>query len=145
MFADDTQLNHSESVSNYHKLVQSLQDCVSDVKLWMSQNRLKLNDDKTEAMRFHTSAVSSADLPPTIALGNSDITFSDQVRDLGFIFDSDLSLKQHVIKTCQAAYIEIRRISSIRHYLTQDATKTLVSAFILSRLDYCNSLLAGHS
>ena len=110
----------------------------------MSQNRLKLNDDKTEAMRFHTSAVSSADLPPTIALGNSDITFSDQVRDLGFIFDSDLSLKQHVIKTCQAAYIEIRRISSIRHYLTQDATKTLVSAFILSRLDYCNSLLAGY-
>ena len=37
----------------------------------------------------------------------------------------------------------MRRISSIRHYLSTDATKTLVCAFVLSKLDYCNSLLAG--
>ncbi|KAK7093897.1 hypothetical protein V1264_007580 [Littorina saxatilis] len=37
----------------------------------------------------------------------------------------------------------MRRISQIRHLLSLDATKTLVSAFILSRLDYCNSLLVG--
>ncbi len=52
-------------------------------------------------------------------------------------------MKQHVMKTCQIAYMELRRISSIRHYLTLEATKTLVSACILSRLDYCNALLAG--
>ncbi len=54
-------------------------------------------------------------------------------------------MQQHITKTCQTAYIELRRISSIRQYLTQDATKTLVSACILSKLDYCNSLLAGCS
>ena len=75
---------------------------------------------------------------------NSNIKFSDQVRDLGVIFDSDLSLKQHVIKTSQAAYMEMRRISTIRHYVTYDATKILINAFILSKLDYCNSLLAGY-
>ena len=32
----------------------------------------------------------------------------------------------------------------LRQYLTEDATKTLVNAFILPRLDYCNSLLAGY-
>ena len=69
---------------------------------------------------------------------------SETVRNLGFIFDSDLSLKQHIIKMCEAAYIEIRRINSIRQYLTKDATKTLVNSCILSRLDYCNSLLAGY-
>ena len=53
-------------------------------------------------------------------------------------------MKQHIIKTCKAAYIEITRITSIRQYLTEDATKTLVSSCILSRLDYCNSLLAGY-
>ena len=31
----------------------------------------------------------------------------------------------------------------MRHYLSQDALKTLISAFVLSRIDYCNSLLAG--
>ena len=35
------------------------------------------------------------------------------------------------------------RISSIRHLLTVTATKTLLSAFVLSKLDYCNSLLCG--
>ena len=34
-------------------------------------------------------------------------------------------------------------IKSIRHYLSVQATKTLVSAFVLSRLDYCKSLLSG--
>ena len=53
-------------------------------------------------------------------------------------------MKQHIIKMCKAAYIEIRRIGSIRQYLTEDATKSLVNSCILSRLDYCNSLLAGY-
>ena len=80
---------------------------------------------------------------PSSVLGNNAISFSDQVRDLGFLFDRDLTMHQHIIKTCQAAYIELKRISSIRHNLTLDATKTLVSSCILSRLDYCNSLLAN--
>ena len=82
--------------------------------------------------------------PQTISLSNIDVEFSGTVHNLGFIFDSNLSMKQHIIKTCKAAYIEIRCISSIRKYLTEDATKTLVNSCILSRLDYCNSLLAGY-
>ena len=46
-------------------------------------------------------------------------------------------------KICQSAYLELRRISSVRHVLTVDATKTLVTSLILSRLDNCNSLLLG--
>ena len=46
-------------------------------------------------------------------------------------------------KLCQLAYLEIRMISSIRQYLSVEATKTLVSSLVLSRLDYCNAVLAG--
>ena len=145
MYADDTQLNHSASPLNYDHLTEALQDCVSDIKTWMSENRLKLNDDKTEAIRFLTWSADSSSFSPTISLGRTDIVFSDHVRNLGFFLDSDLSLKFHVIKICQAAYCELRRISSIRKYLTLDATKQLVSSCILSRLDYCNSLLSGCS
>ena len=38
---------------------------------------------------------------------------------------------------------ELKRISSICRFLTEDATKTLVTSYILSRLDYCNCLLMG--
>ena len=64
------------------------------------------------------------------------------VRNLGFILDSNLTMKQHVIKICQTAYYELKRISSIHRYLTEDAAKQLVTC-VLSRLDYCNSLLMG--
>ena len=46
-------------------------------------------------------------------------------------------------KICQTSYFELKRISSIRRFLTEDATKTLVTSYILSRLDYCNYLLMG--
>ena len=52
-------------------------------------------------------------------------------------------MDKHVTNICRSAYAELRRISSIRHLLTVNATKTLLSAFVLSKFDYCNSLLCG--
>ena len=48
-------------------------------------------------------------------------------------------------KVCQTAYFEVKRVSSIRKFLTEDAAKTLVTSYIyiLSLLDYCNCLLMG--
>ena len=52
-------------------------------------------------------------------------------------------MKKHIIKICQTAYFELKRISSIRRFLTEDATKTLVTSYInFSRLD-CICLLMG--
>ena len=52
-------------------------------------------------------------------------------------------MKEHTNFICKTAFLEIRRISTIRHYLTDDATKTLVVSLVLSPIHYCNSLLAG--
>ena len=65
------------------------------------------------------------------------------VKNFGVTLDSNLSMSQHISNTCKAAYIQIRHISSIRHLLTTQATQTLVFSLVLSRLDYCNSLLSG--
>ena len=52
-------------------------------------------------------------------------------------------MKKHIIKFCQTAYFELKRISSIRRFRTEDAVKNLFTSYILSRLDYCNCLLIG--
>ena len=72
----------------------------------------------------------------TPRVGQSDIPFSNAACNLGVTFDSWLALREQVNKLCQLAYLEIRRIGSIQHYLTFEATKTLVSSLVLSRLDY---------
>ena len=66
-------------------------------------------------------------------------------KNVSVTIDSGLSMHQQVTNVCTSAFIELRRIGSIRQYLTTDATKTLISAFIWSKLDYCNSLLDSSS
>ena len=52
-------------------------------------------------------------------------------------------MNAHVSNIARTCYYELRRLASIRRFLTSTATATLVSAFVLSRIDYCNSLLFG--
>ena len=146
LFADDTQLQKSAPLNEVTNLTKELNACTDDIKTWMTENQLKLNDDKTEALLFPFSSSlkpSTVSLSDSITLGSHNIPFSDSVSNLGFILDSKLSTKKHIIKICQTAYFELKRISSIRRFLTKDATKTLVTSYILSRLDYCNCLLMG--
>ena len=52
-------------------------------------------------------------------------------------------MNAHVSNIARTCYIELCRLASIRRFLTSTATATLVSAFVLSRIDYCSSLLFG--
>ena len=103
----------------------------------MTENKLQLNADKTETMLFNSSKLKHP--PAPLSICQATISFSDSVRNLGFYLDKDLSMKDHISFICKTAFPEIRRVSTIRHHLTDDATKTLVS-LVLSRIEYCNSL-----
>ena len=126
-------------------LTKELNACTDDIKTWMMENQLKLNNGKTEVLFPFSSSLkpSTISLPDSIALGFHNIPFSDSARNLEFIMDSKLSMKKHIIKICQTAYFKLKRISSIQRFLTEDAAKTFVTSYILSRLDYCNCLLMG--
>ena len=82
-------------------------------------------------------------LPTSITMGNAQIPFKQSVKNLGFTLDCHLTMNAHVSNIAWTCYIELRRLASIRRFLTSTATATLVSAFVLSRIDYCNSLLFG--
>ena len=91
--------------------------------------------DQTEILLIGSAP--GIDLPSSLCVGHSDIPFFNAARNLGVIFDSQLALKEQMNKLCQLAYLKIRRIGSIRQYLSFQVTKTLVSSLVLSRLDYC--------
>ena len=65
------------------------------------------------------------------------------MENLGFTLDCHLTMNVHVSNIARTCYFELRRLVSIRRFLTSTATATLVSAFVLSRFDYCSSLLFG--
>jgi hypothetical protein len=143
-YSDDTQLYKSGSISQVEEICSSVSRCISDVRSWMTENKLKLNEGKTEAMLITSPrSSSSALMPDHFMIENASISFSQSVKNLGVVLEHDLSMKKQVLSVCRAAYMEIRRIGSVRHLLSTEATKTLVCAFVLSRLDYANSLLSG--
>ena len=52
-------------------------------------------------------------------------------------------MKEHVAKIAAACFYHIRRLRQVRHRVGQEVTQQLVLALIMSRLDYCNSVLAA--
>jgi len=59
--------------------------------------------------------------------------------------DSQLTMADHIAALNRSCFFHLWRIRSINQSLMQEATRTLVHAFVSSRLDGCNSLLAGVS
>ena len=65
------------------------------------------------------------------------------MKNLSFTLDCHLTVNAHISKIARTCYFELRRLAFICRFMTSTASVTLVSAFVLSRIDYCNSLLFG--
>ena len=66
----------------------------------------------------------------------------DSVRDLGVIIDSELSMRVHISKISSTCFFQFR-LRKLRPLIGTTPAQRIVSAFILSRVDYCNAVLAG--
>ena len=82
-------------------------------------------------------------LPTSITIGNAQILFKQSVKNLGFTLHCHITMNAHVSNIARTCYFKLRCLASICRFLTSTATATFVSAFVLSRIDYCNSLLFG--
>ena len=118
-------------------------ECIEEIDGWMRANRLKMNTDKTQLIWIGTrQQLSKVDINE-IELQLDTVSFSTSVSDLGVILDNQHKMTDHVAALCRSCFFQLRQIRSIRRLLTSDARKTLVNAFVMSRLDYCNSMCHG--
>ena len=115
-------------------MLSNLDNCIRDIRTWLTINKLMLNES-----RYAKSVPKDISL----TIGNATITSSPKVRDLGVLFDENLNMVSHVNDICRRASYAIHRIGKLRRYLDKQNTEKLVHAFVSSRLDNCNSILAG--
>ncbi len=139
-YADDTQLYLSFRPDD-PTVAARISGCLADISAWMKEHHLQLNLAKTELLVFPANPTLQHDF--TIQLGSSTITPSASVRNLGVIFDGQLTFKEHIAKTARSCRFALHNIRKIRPFLTEHAAQLLVQALVISRLDYCNALLAG--
>ena len=144
MYADDTQLFVPFSVGEYDNAIQKLERCIDEMRTWLANNHLKLNDDKTEFIVVgQKSHLNRIETEMSLVIGNSRIHASQCVKNIGAMIDSQMDMKSHVNNVARACYLHLRNIGRIHPNITVDATATLIHAFISSKIDNLNSLLAG--
>ena len=100
-------------------------------------------ESQTEFLIIDTSQQLAKVTISSLRVGNSAITPVSSVRNMGSWFDAKLTMATQITRTCNSASYYLYNLRRIRMYLSKENTKTLVHAFISSRIDYCNSILYG--
>ena len=145
-YADDSGNYISFKLKDQHDLEQALckvEQCTSEIKEWMTQNKLKLNDTKTEVLvishPYHTPLYRNMD----IKIADATVQTTEKARTLGVMFDRNMNMVAEIESRCKSLMFHLRSIRAIRRFINKDACEKLVHALISSRLDYANSLLFG--
>ena len=122
--------------------IRSMETYISDVKQWMTSDKLMLNDDKTEFIVTASRHLLKMAAVNTIRVGDCDVSKVSVVRNSGAWFDDQLTVALHITKICTSAPLyHMHDIRRTRRYLSIDAAATLIHSFVSSRIYYCNSLL----
>ena len=141
VYADDTQLYISFKNKDPSGPLARLNSCISDIRVWMIKNKLKINDSKIECIIFRSPQCKASISGVSVSVGDSNILPSPKVRDLGVIFDECLTLDAHISDICRRAHFHLRNIGRIRMLLSFEASSQLIHALITTTLDYCTGIL----
>ena len=128
--------------ANVDGAIGRLEKCCHDIRTWMRRSFLKLNDDKTEVLLIGSRRQLSKIALPGVTVGESLIAPSTAVRDLGAVCDTYMTIVPHVNALSQSTRYHIRNIGKIRRFVDRDSCEKIVHAFVTSRLDLNNALLA---
>ncbi len=106
------------------KIAACISACLADISCWMKDHHLQ---------QFHHP----------VRLINHNCSPTKTVRNLGVVIDDQLTFPDHIAKMARSCRFALFDIKNIRPFLSEHASQILDETFVLSRLDYCNVLLAG--
>jgi len=154
-YADDIQLyltvslsmppNEEEDEAAAAAAAERLSACIIDVEAWLKGSRLRLNPDKTQFMWLGSAQQRAKVEHVEIPLLSARFHGVDTARNLGVVFDGQLSMSEQVASVCKSGYYQLRQLRPLTKCMSEYSIQTLIHAFITSRLDYCNALYCGIS
>ena len=143
-FADDITLFTGVSHPAPSPTLLKLSSCLSALNPWFSQSQLKLNPTKSEVMFAGSSRLlAKYYLPSVVTLDGTTLPISSKLKILGVTLDSNLNFAHFISQIIQSSNFHIYAIKRVRKFLPLSTANALFISLVLSRLDYCNSLLCG--
>ena len=103
MYADDTQLYVSFRPEDFPAAQAKIERCIVQIRQWLSQNCLKLNDEKTELLVIGQPAqLKKITSDTNITVGNFVISASSSLHNIGAVLDSGLSMDEQIKNICRS-------------------------------------------
>jgi hypothetical protein len=140
LYADDTQLYISFSPQDHSPALLRLSSTLDYVHAWLSTNCLVVNPSKTEYLVIGTKQQRTKLLSTSLNFKDTVLSPTHVVRNLGVMFDSDMTLTKHISSVSSSSYYIIRQIRQIRSSLDRNSCILVANALVSSKLDFCNSL-----
>ena len=98
---------------NEDEKIAQLEACISEIRLWMRTNFLKLNDNKTEVIMFGTRQNLTKVKNKQICVGDTLVEIVEHVRNLGYYMDKEFKSKIHINKTVSSCTYILRNIARV--------------------------------
>ena len=142
-YADDSQLYAVERPSCCDEVRQRMKCGIEKIARWIESNRLRINPSKTDFLSYATRRRCHQLSTDPLLIENTNLSPSSTVRDLDVVQKSDMSMTSHINQVVKQCFRQLGLIKSCVKSLTFESARTLVNSFVISRIDYCNSLLTG--
>ena len=124
----------TESFMPHNTIVKENLECkVNNVRKWITENHLKMNDSKTDFMAFGTRYNLDRHTIPSLKVGDSDIINNKNIKFLGVTLDPHLTFNDHIDNTSQIALYSLSLIPKIRNFFTADQLKMVMCSFVFTQ------------
>ena len=143
MYADDTQIYYHCKWSQVANVIPKINQDLDQIVNFSTNNCLKLNADKSYFIiigsKPNMKKLKDTILPPVL-LDNDIIECKSCVKNVGVMFDENLSWNSHVNKMISTAYFKLKHSFRFKNFLTQQSKITVCEGYVLSHFNYCLSL-----
>ena len=139
VYADDTQMYISFEKCSILSTVIDVEHCLREIKVWMANNFLKINEEKTKFMVISSNNdLLQVFMDLCISFSGNVICPSLDAVNLGVNFDSTMTIKSYINSIVSRGYSQLGNFWKSASKLNVDNKLQLVSSYILPLIDYCN-------
>nr|CAI5844696.1 unnamed protein product [Callosobruchus analis] len=143
MYADDTQMYHSLSITNADQAIKDINNDLKQMSHIAKMHSLNINPKKSTALLFAKKPLKQTLAGRiNISIDGEDISIVEQAKNLGPVVDQDLRFRAHISKKIQISYAALKLLYPHRTYLSVDTRKMLCDSLVLSQFNFCSPVFA---
>lgn len=140
LYADDVQLYRACTISQVDESINSINEDLRSFTIWCSNNGLKVNPNKTNALCIGNERQRDIIRLETLWLNNVQINWVESAKNLGLFIDQSLSFNQHINHISKTSYFKLKSLYHLKNQLSEQTKLKLVKSLIYPHIYYCSSV-----